>query len=284
MKKATPTLLALSLAFTAEGVAQVTVVEPAWGSQSFASVADRRFSSTSTNFNFAPSNGGPGVLTSNTAISEARGSSSSYSALDATNGISVPLIRTFATTGNSNSAASGGSVVVEGYTYTGSSPGTFNLDATLTGSFTSIDNDFAGNFATLSIWSPEGGFGPPVFSRSAEQPDDGFFFSSDEGSYLEFGFDRLATLRLEQNGLNGDDVTSGTLTWTMDPGETVYLWASGRSQVYGPNSTADARNTLTTSFQDSTGLTSLSGGLIIPEPSAAVLGGLGMMALLLRRR
>lgn len=280
--KITLPLFTFSLALSASGWAQISI-EPAWGSQSFASVADRRFTSTSTNFNSAPSDGGAGFLTSATGLTESRGSSSGLSVLDGSNGISVPLIRTFASTNNGNWAAFGSSVTVEGYTYNGTSPATFNLDANLTGSVSNMDNDSAGNFATLSIWTPNFGGFPPIANRALSL-DDGFFFSTDEGSYLEFGFNRLDTLSLEQNGLNDDDVLSGTLTWDMNPGDTVYLWANGRSAVYGPNSIADARNTLTTSFQNSTGLTSLSGGIVIPEPSTALLGLLGFVALFRRQR
>ncbi|MGJ8726748.1 MAG: hypothetical protein ACSHYB_19545 [Roseibacillus sp.] len=277
---ATISLLGVSLALSATGLTQVSL-DPSWGSLSSASLADRRFSSTSTNFNFAPSVGGAGSLTSSNFLTESRGTASSFGSLDASDGLSVPVIRTFATTGPSNSAARGSSVVIEGYTYDGVGTASFNLDANLTGSFSNMDNDFAGNFATLSIWSPGDGFFPPIVGRAAA-PDDDFFFSTDEGSYLEFGFNRLDTLRLEQNGIGTDDVLSGTLSWNMEPGDTVYLWVSGRSQVYGPNSTADARNTLTTSFQNAAGLTSLSGG--IPEPSTTLLGLLGVFALARRKR
>lgn len=279
--KTKASLLGLSLALSATGLAQVTL-EPSWGSQSFASVADRRFTSTSTNFNFAPSDGGAGALSSFSSLSETRGSSSGFGLLDASNGLSVPLLRTYASTNNGNWAAFGSSVVIEGYTYGGTETATFSLDAALTGSVANMDNDFAGNFATLSIWTPQGGFNSPIVGRAAN-PDDGFFFSTDEGSYLEFGFNRLDTLRLEQNGIGTDDLLSGTLSWSMEPGETVYLWASARSAVYGPSSTADARNTLTTSFQNSAGLFSLSGG-VIPEPSAVLLGLLGVFAVARRKR
>lgn len=273
--------LGLSLALSATGLAQVTI-DPSWGSRSSASVADRRFTATSTNFNSAPSDGGGGSLSSFSSLTETRGSSSGFSILDASNGLSVPLLRTFASTNNGNWAAFGSSVAIEGYTYNGTETATFNLDAALTGSVVNMDNDFAGNFATLSIWTPQGGFDSPILARSTVV-DDNFFFSTDEGSYLEFGFNRLDTLRLEQNGIGTDDLLSGTLSWSMEPGETVYLWASARSTVFGPSSTADARNTLTTSFQDATGLTSLSGG-VIPEPSTALLGLLGVFALALRKR
>ncbi|GHC63125.1 hypothetical protein [Roseibacillus persicicus] len=279
--KSTLTLLSLSLSLSNFAGAQLSI-EPSWGSESFASVADRRFTSTSTNFNFAPSDGGAGSLSSATSLTESRGSSSGFSVLDASNGLSVPLIRTYASTNSGNWAAFGSSVAIEGYTFNGSAPKTFTLDASLTGLVSNIDNDFAGNFATLSIWSPSGEFFPPIATRTAG-PDDGFFFSSSESSYLEFGFNQLDTLRLEQNGLNDDDVLSGSLSWTMEPGETVYLWASGRSAVYGPDSIADARNTLTASFQDSTGLSSLSGG-VVPEPSTSLLGLLSLAVLFRRKR
>lgn len=284
-------LLGLSLSISGTGFSQLTL-EPPWGSESFASVADRRFTATSTNFNFAPSDGGAGSLSSSTALSEIRGASSGLSVLDSSNGISVPLVRTFATTGPSNSAARGSSVVVEGYTYNGAAAATFSLDATLTGTYSNLDNDFAGNFARLSVWTPDSIFGPPIlqaFDPNTPPPDpgnpidDGFFFSTDEGSYLEFGFTRLDSLRLEQNGIGDDDLLSGTLQWSMEPGDTVYLWTSASSQVYGPDSTADARNTLMTSFQNSAGLTSLSGG-VIPEPSTLSLGILGLFALARRKR
>lgn len=246
-----------------------------WGSQSSTAVGDRLFgpgSTVSTNHSFGPEGGGAGVLTSQSSFSEARGSSFGFSALDSTSGISVPTLKTYASTNGFDAYAAGGSVTVEGYLYTGPSTRTFNLDVDLTGTVSNMDNNFSGNFAVFSLWS------------EAIVGGDPFFFSTDAGSYLEFGFDNLDTLRLEQNGLNGDDVASGTLVWQMDPGDVVYLHANAFSRVYGPNSTADARNTVTSSFQDPTGLVSLSGGTSIPEPSTSLLGFLGVFALLRRKR
>lgn len=262
--------LILSACLIGISTAQLTI-QP-WGSESSASVADRRFTSSSTNFNFAPTQGGEGELTSSNRLVEARGESYGYSALDSSSGLSVPLIRTFASTNSGNSAAFGSSVAIEGYTYSGAAPATLSLDASLSGSFLNMDNNFAGNFAALSIWQSSSPFAGD------------FFFSTDEGTYLEFGFNNLAQLSLSQNGIGTDDLLAGTMSWNVQPGETFYLFARGLSRVYGPNSTADARNTLTMSFQDSTGLSSLSGGIVIPEPSVALLGLLGGLVILRRRR
>lgn len=268
--KFTTLSLTISALVIGESAAQLSI-RP-WGSESSASVADRRFTSSATNFNFAPTQGGAGQLTSSNSLAEPRGEAYGSSALDASNGISVPLVRTFASTNGGNSAAFGSSVAIEGYTYSGAAPAIFSLDANLSGSVVNPDNNFAGNFAGLSIWQASSPFAGE------------FFFSTDEGAYLELGFNNLAQLNLSQNGIGTDDLLAGTMSWEMQPGETVYLFARGLSRVFGPNSIADARNTLTMSFQDSTGLTSLSGGTVIPEPSGALLALLGGLVMLRRRR
>ena len=150
--------LTTTLSLTATIYSQST---PPWGSESFTSVADRRFTSTTTNSSFGTTNGGAGFHTSESSFSEARGSSYGYSALDNRSGLSVPLLRTYAATNGFNSSARGGSTAIEGYTYSGSSIANFSLDVSLTGSFLNMDNDFAGNFATVSIWSTDSLFGGP---------------------------------------------------------------------------------------------------------------------------
>lgn len=265
---------AATAALLSSATAQFTI--PDFGSETFTSTADRAFgpgTSTTTNFTFGPNNGGAGFYNSSSNFVESRGTASSESSLVINGGISVPLLRTFAATNNGEFSASGSAVALEGYLYEGTAPQAFSLDVSLTGTTSNLDTDFAGNFAELSLWSGSSFFG-----------GDSFIYQDSAANYFEFGFDLIDVIDLEQNGLNNDDVLSGTLNWTMNPGDTVYLHSFARSVVYGPNATANALSTLTTSFSSPiTGLTAVSGN-VVPEPTAALLSLLATATLLRRGR
>ncbi|GAA5483493.1 hypothetical protein [Haloferula sargassicola] len=267
--------------------AQLVIEEVPWGADAYGYVSDRFGSSVSTGtFNFPSDGGGAGIYSDSASLTETRGSISSSVVLNNAGGISVPEIHTYAATANSNSVANAAATGIEGYTYTGSTPKMVSLDVSLSGSYSNMDNDYAGNFARVSVWSDEvlvAMSSTELFSASALALP-GFFFSTDTGAYLEYGFLRYDQLDLEMNGIGTDDVTSGTLSWMMNPGDTVYLHAQGNSTAYGPNSVADASHTLTMSFQDSTGLVALSGGITVPEPGPAAIGALGVAVFLILRR
>lgn len=261
-------------AFIAVGGFAHTQGSTTWGSESFASTAIRAFgpgTSSTTSFASAPANGGEGFISSSNAFSDSRGNATSSSILDASSGISIPELRTYAATNNGEFAATGSAVGLEGYTYTGTLPQGFTLDFTLSGSYSNIDTDFGGNFAEITLWSGEAFFG------------DEFIYQSSAANYFEFGFPLLDSLNLEQNGLNGDDVLTGSLSWIMQPGDTVYLHVTAESRAYGPNSVADASSTLTGSFSGANGFSGLSSASI-PEPSTGLLALLASAAVASRRR
>lgn len=272
------------LAFSLPALSQIEI--PAWGAEAYGFVANRPFgagSSTSNGpFSFTEASGGAGFYSDSADLTEARGSISSSVILTSAGGISIPEIHTYAATTSTSSAASS-AVGVEGYLYSGSVTKEFALDVVLTGSFANLDTDFAGNFANISIWSEESGIVAQSSSLAFAAVESSFFFSTSTGNYYEFGFTELDSIALEMNGIADDDVVSGRLSWTMNPGETVYLHAQGTSRAYGPGSVADASHTLSMSFVDSTGLTSLSGG-VVPEPGPGSMGALGLGILLILRR
>ena len=253
--------------------------EPAWGTQSFADVRrSTPFNPSPTDFTFnsnlGDNDGGPGA-----EESSARDSSPPRGATRAESTGELNFRRkTVTITGSARGSANfesaiGGSIVVEGYIYSGVGTATFNLNATLSGAFSgfNLDNgDLAENFATLSV------FGPGSVDM---EPIENFFFSDDENEYLESGFNRLSTLNLAQN-TNTDSVLSDTLSWDMEPGDTVYSWTASRSQAFADGTTsASAEHTLLTSFQNGA-----IGLARVPEPSVSLFGLLSVFVLSHRKR
>ncbi len=287
MKTPPLTKTSLALAFATISSAHAQLVIPPWGAEAYAYVAENPFGSVASSpFNFAPGDGGAGSNSASTSISETRGSASGSVTLNTGSPIRTPLIRTFAQTGPAAAAAFGGATGVEAYIYQGAAPATFSVNVNLSGTVTNPATDFSRNQARVSIYLsqpelmlqglPEEDPEPDLFF----QPE--FFFTTDRGSLVESGLSPVSDLQLFQGGITpDDDILSGTLTWTMNPGDTAYLWAQGSSNAYGPNATSDARNTLTLNFVNATGLTALSA---IPEPATSLLGGLGFLMLMCRRR
>ena len=74
--------------------------------------------------------------------------------------------------------------------------------------------------------------------------------------------------------------TEGSFTFTLDPGESVYVWAYMRAEAERDESYADAFGTLTFDFADETGLAAAS---TVPSPGTAALLA-GPLALLAMRR
>ncbi len=74
--------------------------------------------------------------------------------------------------------------------------------------------------------------------------------------------------------------TEGSFTFTLDPGESVYVWAYMRAEAERDASYADAFGTLTFDFADDTGLAAAS---TVPSPGTAALLA-GPLALLAMRR
>ena len=215
--------------------------------------------------------GGVGSLFAATDISDSRGDAAAEVTLDASSGLSMPVLKAEAyvtgptIAGGVQSSAFGTAFGVEGYTYQGAGPKTFNLDVDLTGQVidpTPADGD-TDIRADIYIF--------------AEQ---NFEFFSDLGTLIfEAGAQEITSTTLTLTA--GQTLAQDTLTFQLAPGESIYLWALLSADAERDLSSADAFSTVTTSFQDPGGLTSASGG--VPEPSLLGLLALGIAAGLRRR-
>ena len=88
------------------------------------------------------------------------------------------------------------------------------------------------------------------------------------------------TLEVRPADLDADDATrTGTLSFTLEPGEQIYLYALMDVEAEREMSFADAFSTLQAGFQDSTGLVAASQ---VPEPATGTLLGLGLLGMALR--
>jgi hypothetical protein len=233
-----------------------------WGTQAVASRAD--CPSFCTNFTFGVSTGGQNQATATSSVdSPFQGTANALAELDTSPGLSVPVLKgeAFSNSGGLGSAFST-AFASEGYTYTGPGSMTFTLNITLTGSVsdpTPGDND---TFIQADV---------VIFA------EENYLFIADLPTLIfEAGatpIDQL-TLRLDP------DVTDGTLlgsvSFTLSTGESVYLWANLDAEAQRDLSFADAFGTLTTTFQDDTGLVAAS---VVPEPGTAALLLIGALGL-----
>ncbi|MFK7894609.1 MAG: PEP-CTERM sorting domain-containing protein [Myxococcota bacterium] len=255
------TLTALSFATSAQAQFGPPGLLDAYGANASASVAD--CPSFCTNFNFAPIGGGQGITSDSASVSEARGNSAAFAALDLSSGLSMPLLRAEAFVLNSGGGAFASAFAVEAYTYTGTGTQTFNLDIDLDG----------------EIFDPTPADGETSIVADIYIFEEfGFQFISDLGTLLfESGATEVTSTRLE---LSATGTTSGSLSFDLAAGESIYLWTLLDVDAERDMSYADAFSTLTTNFQDNTGLVAASP---IPEPGTAMLIGFGLAGLAARR-
>jgi len=243
-----------------------------WGADAYGSIANRSGTSSATSpWNYPDDfTGGEGFASDYATAVEERGTFSSETALLPDLGSFIE-IGTYAET-YLNAYAQGAANAVEVFTYTGGSTATFSLDVNLSGSLVNSTNDpsdFAGNFADVYV----------IFE------DLGFYESVIYGQGETWTTDTFA--ELEQS----DPLThlSETLTFDIDPRDSFTVYAVGYSRMFGENGIADASSTLTVGFSGGPieALERSSGDLsAIPEPSAlaALLGLMGLVAILRRRR
>jgi hypothetical protein len=254
--------LAASLGLLPAGAASAL---PDWGTRTTVSTAD--CPSFCTNFDFGASTGGYNETLSEASVDTFRGNAQASAELDASPGLSVPILKAEAYSESpGQGSAFATAFAVEGYTYMGGGTGEFTLDITLTGSVfdpTPLDRD---TFIQADIY---------IFE---ENP---FAFIGDIPTLVfEVGAVEIdsTTLRLDPDVTNG--VLNGSVSFSLEVGESVYLWANLDAEAQRDLGYADAFATLTTSFVDSTGLVASS----VPEPGTAALLALAGLALGVRRR
>ncbi len=237
-----------------------------WGTTATTSTAD--CPSFCTNFTFGTSTGGFQQTTAGSTVSTVRGNAAAEASLDPSAGLAVPLLKAEAYSASAGlGSAFATAYAAEGYTYLGGGTGNFTLDITLSGSVsdpTPADGDTS---ITATVY---------VFQ------EENFFFGFDIATLIfEAGATEIDSTTLSISGNETGGVRNGSVSFSLAPGESVYLWTQLRAEAERDLSFADAFSTLTTSFQDGTGLSAAS---TIPEPTTALLLGVGLLGLGARRR
>jgi hypothetical protein len=263
----------LALATTLGTNANAALTE--WGANAYVSTAD--CPSFCTNFAFGPDNGSGGqqAVSAASSFSDDRGNANSAASFSGAG--NTPVLKASAEASTGFHGAFGSAVAIQGYTFNGSTTQTLELTVDLTGQLTIPDAESDASLgATVALFS-----------------DLGFGYEEFYGNFFEFpvtwltdtvtGFN--AELSLIE-GENGPVSKSGTLTFSVDPGDSFYLWAEINANAYsGPNADviADGFNTLTMSFSDPSNLAPAA----VPLPAAAWLFGsavLGLMGGIARRK
>jgi hypothetical protein len=219
------------------------------------------------NFGNSEASGGEGVLSDSATLNEARGTfSSSVTLLDDLTAFAS--ISTRAETFE-NATVRGSARAVDTFSYNGAAAAEFSVDINLSGSLENTPNDpspVAGNFAEAYA-----------------------ILGTESLSYdlIVFGIGEVwlpadSVLDLQQT--QSTEILSGTLTFTVDPGQTFTIFATGTSRMYGENGIADASNTVSAGFSGGP-VSELSRVSPVPEPKAFALAlGLGAVGILLLRR
>lgn len=145
---------------------------------------------------------------------------------------------------------------VQGIVYDGSGPKEFTLDVALTA-------NLSGNARATGR----------IFVVNAANLD----FEMEPEDFSGFGVTQVVPALI----LNG--AQSGSLTFTLNPNDEVYLWAelvTEARSVTGQSdpSIADASHTLTMNFENGDGLIQARLAAVVPEPSSAWLFLLGIAA------
>jgi len=158
-------------------------------------------------------------------------------------------------------------VAADGYVYTGATPKSFSLQFLLAG----MVSPPAGNF-----------FGDPQVSAAV------YLFGAQNFQYRQL----LSTILFEDMPpvIAGTEIplpptgnpeqVPGMLNFTLQPGESVFLFAHVVASTTGVGTTADGFQTLTFSFVDPTGLVNAR---LIPEPKMWLLLTIGLGVLGLTR-
>ena len=181
------------------------------------------------------------------------------------NGVPVPQVRAAAFSIAGLDSAEADVFGVEGYTYTGPGSQSFTLNIQLTGTVSDPTPGDLETYLRAQVYVfDEAGFD---FLAASGDPENAII----EGATAIDSFDFTAYT---------SGTTPGSVSFTLSSGQSVYVFARLHAIVERDGGVADGYNTLTTSFEDSTGLMAASP---IPEPGTVSLLGFGLAALARRR-
>jgi MYXO-CTERM domain-containing protein len=211
-----------------------------------------------------PFGGGELVADAVSDVDDARGEAHVVVSLETGGAISTPTLGASAYSDGGAGSGKAEAFAVEGYTNVGGTTESWTLDITLDGQI--FDPEGSDTFIELELvaWGEEN-----------------FRFSTDKPT-LEFE-DLVPILDETTFGIYDEATTSvsGSLTFSLAPGESVYVWALLTAEAERNGAWADALNTVTMVFDDPTGLVAASS---VPEPGPAALVGLAGLGLVGRAR
>ncbi|MCW1921758.1 PEP-CTERM sorting domain-containing protein [Luteolibacter arcticus] len=287
MKRSLVLSAALLAALLEHGHAQT--LTPDWGMAASAQVAGLRNGGLSfIPYNTVDGHGGFGANADTATVTESRGTATAAGQFGTTGDIGLPTLSASATSNPGTNSAAGWVTAIDAYTYLGSGPKTFFLDVVLDGSFTDAGGFTEGFAGSVSIWSETPrGEADPLPAPDAYFPAYLERFGPTSYQYHEAGGEvtylLLAGTELSAGGITpDDDAFTGTLSWTMNPGDTVHLGARLAAEAYGTNA-SQSIGSLTMALRDTAGLSAASAAAV-PEPSAVLLGSIGLAGLLVIRR
>jgi len=213
--------------------------------------------------------GGQGSFSSYSSASDFRGDGQAAAQLQGSGIMPVLKAESYVASSDETWGTWTTAFAIEGYTYSGTGAQTFNLSASLTGD---INNPYAGDPLNGTALRAD------IYIFNAEN----FVWCTDPGTLLyEYG----ATTKADPIEFSADETGHVSLTdsrsFSVEPGETFYLWAMLEAKAQWAPSYADAFSTLDLQFDSTEGLTPAS----VPVPGSVILLGSGLIGLIgLRRR
>jgi hypothetical protein len=218
-------------------------------------------------------------------LDTSEGTAEAQAVLNETTGISTPTLRTRALGKEAAGGGAGLAFAVEGYTNESGHAQSYNLDIALD--------------AVLVDTTPyDLGTGVVAFALVVKASADLLSFNDVLG--VNLSFDHISELYLAH--LPGSTEVVGasllslspmtvssdseTISFNLADGESVYFAATLTAFTSRDGSSADAFGTLTSTFQDPTGLAAAStaGSTTVPEPTTVALMGLGLAGIGYRRK
>jgi hypothetical protein len=219
------------------------------------------------------SDGGQGKVSANSLVSDYRGNTESSAVLGLTPRLSS---KAYVNDNSSLWGARGTAWAIEGYTYTGSVAKDFTLNVNIQGSLFKNKDVYPSQYGGGSITSDT------VLRADVYVFDEAnFTYSLGIGTLV---YENGATVKGSVSFAYDQDGTyneSGQILFSVNPGESFYLWSKLETLAQWYPSYSDAGSTLTMSFADGSNLLQAAS---VPIPGALFLFAPGLAGLIAIRR